>query len=112
MDAFELAEKYGEKLAVGMATEGLLNDFQYLTDLTVSVPRPIPLPSSFLIDGQGRLAAIYKGPVASEQLLADLKKLDLPAAMHFEAAALVQGTVIDLPEVRRKSAISNARIFL
>ena len=76
------------------------------------MPRPIPLPASFLIDGKGRLAAIYKGRVAPDQLLTDLEKLDLPAAEHFEAAALVPGSAIDLPEVRRKSAISNARIFL
>lgn len=111
-DAFELAQKYRNEFAVGMATEGLLNDFQYLTDLAVSVPRPIPLPCSFLIDGKGRLAAIYKGRVDPDQLLADLQNFDLPAAKHFEAAALVPGRAIELPEVRRKSAISNARIYL
>ena len=111
-DAFELAQKYRKQFAIGMATEGLLNDFQYLTDLAVSVPRPIPLPCSFLIDGEGRLAAIYKGRVDPDQLLTDLKNLDLPAVKHFEAAALVSGRAIDLPEVRHQSALSNARIYL
>ena len=111
-DAFELAQKYLKKFAFGMATEGLLNDFQYLTDLAVSLPRTIPLPSSFLIDGEGRIAAIYKGPVDPDQLLTDLRSLELPATEHFEAAALVPGRAIELPEVRKKSALTNARIYL
>ena len=38
--------------------------------------RPLPLPSSFLIDRYGRLAAIYKGSVSAEQLLQDLDLLE------------------------------------
>ncbi len=98
MDAFELAQKFGDHLAIGMATEGLVSDFQYLTDLATSIPRPIPLPSSFLINGEGRLTAIYKGRADPDQLLADLRRLDLPTAEHFEAAALVGGTAIRLPD--------------
>ncbi|MCA9218454.1 MAG: ASPIC/UnbV domain-containing protein [Planctomycetales bacterium] len=32
---------------------------------------PLPIPTSFLIDGEGKLAVVYKGPVSAEQLLAD-----------------------------------------
>jgi len=111
MQAFDLAQKYGDRLAFGLATEGLVGDFQFLTDLAVSVPRDIPLPSSFLVDGAGRLVAIYKGRVDPDQLLADLTKANLPEAEHFEAAALVPGTAIQLPEVRRKSTRASARIL-
>ena len=42
--------------------------------------RPLPLPSSFLIDKDGKVAVIYKGPVSVPQLLADVDLLD--AAPH------------------------------
>ncbi|HEX2750434.1 MAG TPA: ASPIC/UnbV domain-containing protein [Verrucomicrobiales bacterium] len=31
----------------------------------------LPVPSSFLLDGKGRLAAVYRGPVSVERILAD-----------------------------------------
>ncbi len=37
---------------------------------------PLPIPSSFLLDGSGNLVAVYKGPVAAEQLIQDLQQLD------------------------------------
>ena len=40
---------------------------------------PLPVPTSFLIDTKGYLAAIYRGPVEVDQLLDDLKLLDLSA---------------------------------
>ena len=38
------------------------------------------VPTSLLLDPQGRLAAIYRGPVDAERLLRDVAALDLPAA--------------------------------
>ncbi len=37
--------------------------------------RPLPIPSSFLIDRQGRVVAIYKGPVDVAQLIDDARLL-------------------------------------
>ena len=110
--AFALSEKFGGGLHFARATEGLLGDFQYLTDLAISVPRPIPLPSSFLVDATGHLAAIYKGPLDVDELLGDIGKLTTSGAERFEAAALAPGRAIPLREVRRKSDLSNARISL
>lgn len=47
-----------------------------LHNQVIVLERPLPLPSSFLIDRHGRLAAIYKGAVTAEQLLADLDLLE------------------------------------
>ena len=38
--------------------------------------RPLPLPCSFLIDAQGRLAVVYKGPVSVDQLIEDSRLLE------------------------------------
>ena len=56
----------------------------------LSRQRPLPLPSSYLLDRRGRLRAIYKGPVDVETLLADANLIDgdadqiLAAAMPFD----------------------------
>ena len=47
----------------------------------------LPLPSSLLIDSQGRVAVIYKGAVTVEQLTADIELLDLPYK-ELKAAAM------------------------
>ncbi|MFN0128553.1 MAG: FG-GAP-like repeat-containing protein [Verrucomicrobiales bacterium] len=52
-----------------------LNGLHALDHLNRSVLdrwQPLPLPTSFLIDSQGELALIYKGPVAPAQIIADL----------------------------------------
>ncbi|XAL99500.1 ASPIC/UnbV domain-containing protein [Phycisphaeraceae bacterium D3-23] len=46
----------------------------------------MPVPTSFLIDGQGRLAAIYRGPVAVSQVLSDVETLSLEGDALLEAA--------------------------
>ena len=43
----------------------------------LSLRRPLPLPASFLIDAQDRLAVIYRGPVSVDQLRADCALLPL-----------------------------------
>ena len=40
---------------------------------------PLPVPASFLIDRQGRLAAVYFGPVSVERLLGDIEHLSAGA---------------------------------
>lgn len=47
---------------------------------------PLPIPSSFLIDRQGDVAVIYKGPVSPEQILKDMKLLDLNMSERRDAA--------------------------
>lgn len=37
---------------------------------------PLPIPTSFLLDGQGRLTAIYRGPVSLERILSDAALTD------------------------------------
>ncbi len=62
---------------VGIASAKLIEQLQILHNSTLISKRPLPVPTSFLIDANGQLAAIYKGPVSIERLLSDVKKLDL-----------------------------------
>ena len=37
--------------------------------------RPLPVPTSLLIDREGRLAAVYKGAVSVDRILADTERV-------------------------------------
>jgi tetratricopeptide (TPR) repeat protein len=56
---------------VGLATASLVSDFQNEHNRHIPLHKKLPLPSSFLIDRQGRLSVIYKGKVSVDQLLED-----------------------------------------
>lgn len=57
--------------------------------------QPLPLPTSFLIDAQGELAVIYKGPVAPAQLIADLSVAAGNAEARRAAATPFPGRWVD-----------------
>ncbi len=48
----------------------------------------LPIPTSFLLDGRGSLAAIYRGPVSRERILADVAHCQKEDAAGRTAAAL------------------------
>jgi len=52
----------------------------------------LALPTSFLFDGAGNLRLIYFGPLAPEDLLSDLKLLELPPERVRDAAVPFRGT--------------------
>ncbi len=56
---------------VGLASSSLVSDFQNEHNRHIPLHKQLPLPSSFLIDQQGRLIVIYKGKVSVDQILAD-----------------------------------------
>jgi peroxiredoxin len=52
---------------------------------------PLPIPASFLIDSDGRLAAVYKGPIAPDQVVRDARRLVKPHEDIRDAAAPFRG---------------------
>ena len=75
-EAKELVAESAFPFEVGATDQNGLRLLTVLHDRVIVRQRPLPLPSSFLFDKWGRLAAIYKGPVSSKQLLADLDLLE------------------------------------
>ena len=59
--------------AVDAESSGTLDLFH---QAFLSLRRPLPVPSSFLVTGDGRIAVIYRGPVTIEQLLHDIELLN------------------------------------
>lgn len=62
----------------GIATETFLQAFDVTQRILTGREREAALPSSFLTDAEGRLIALYKGPVAAGTVLEDLalRKVD------------------------------------
>jgi len=73
-----IVEQLAFPFVSGRATAALRDQFQLLHDKTIDMHTTLPIPSSFLIDSNGQLAVIYKGPVEVDQLLVDVRQLSLP----------------------------------
>lgn len=59
-------------------TDGeLVKKLQLLHDYVLHDYRALPIPTSVLLDANGDLAAIYKGPISVDHVLADTRKLRL-----------------------------------
>lgn len=59
----------------GRATNDLLTRLDILLQQVYGINKPLPVPTSLLVDRWGRLRVIYKGPVEPETLLADSRAL-------------------------------------
>ena len=72
--AKQLLERLDYPFASAMASSELLTNLQEYHNALVSLHRPLPLPSSFLIDADGRVSVMYKGPVEVGTLLEDARQ--------------------------------------
>ncbi|MCH8923464.1 MAG: tetratricopeptide repeat protein, partial [Planctomycetes bacterium] len=80
--------------ASGHATRAMVAELQRLYQYQSPLTRKLPLPTSFLIDGQGRLAVVYKGPLAVDDLLVDAGRAAGSRAEQLERSALLPGRAI------------------
>ena len=96
--------------ATGEATESLVSDLQQLHNLHIPLNRDLPLPSSFLIDRQGRLAVIYKGPVSVDTLLQDVNHSEGDRIDRLVRSAAISGEPIRHPDVERAAAKSGSAL--
>ncbi|HUF62787.1 MAG TPA: ASPIC/UnbV domain-containing protein [Verrucomicrobiales bacterium] len=79
-----------EKLALpfpgGLATAELVERIQSAAVQLFGLRRPLPVPTSILLDADGCLLALYKGPVSPERVLADAASSRAgPEAFHDKA---------------------------
>lgn len=75
----------------GMATEETLDKVEIVKRSLFDRRFPLSLPFSMLIDGDGRVAALYRGGVTAADLLADLELLDARDADLRAASAPLPG---------------------
>ncbi len=95
----------------GIATPQLLEILQLVNNAVYKDDhRPLPVPASFLIDGDGRLAAIYKGPVSVDVLLRHVKSLTLSAEKRAIASLPFPGRWLGKPGPHALTKL-NARLW-
>ena len=77
----------------------MVRAFQDFDDALTGESRPLPLPTSFLINAQGNLAVIYKGPVSVDQLLSDAGLAEETLDGRWARAAPLPGRTINHPRM-------------
>ena len=95
----------------GRANEPLLDMLQSIHNHLIPMQKPLPLPTSFLIDAQGRLSMIYKGAVSVDQVLADVAHSQRRRTERFIASTPLQGRTIEHEIVQRVSLREEARVY-
>jgi tetratricopeptide (TPR) repeat protein len=74
--AEQVVRRIAFPFAAGVASQELMNKLEVLVYAMCVTQKPIPIPTSLLIDRKGRLAVVYRGEVSMEQLLSDIRLLD------------------------------------
>lgn len=77
--------------AHGDATEQFIDGLEALQRTFLEWQQPLPVPSSFLLDSSGCVAAIYKGTLDSKVLLQDVELLTASPHDQRDAAVPFQG---------------------
>jgi Flp pilus assembly protein TadD/thiol-disulfide isomerase/thioredoxin len=85
----------------GRATTTLLDTLQIIHDELFDVKRSLPVPTSLLVDAGGRLAALYRGPVDIEHLLADVERTKIESKKRIQSALPFPGKWMTEPESSR-----------
>jgi tetratricopeptide (TPR) repeat protein len=73
--AAELLQRIDFPYSSFAASESTVESLNALQQAVLDRWKPLPVPSTFLVDGSGEIVVIYKGRVSVEQLLADEKLL-------------------------------------
>ena len=94
----------------GFASERTLNYFETLQNSLLSHKQALLIPTSFLIDAQGRLAVIYKGTVEPTELLQDIRLCWANENM-LQSAIPFPGRWFEPPSVSAHSQIAIATNF-
>ena len=92
------------------ATEPMINLLQRLHDQLIGLNEPLPIPSSFLIDPNGNLSVIYKGPLEVTQLIADKDHSAGTLNERIIRSAQIKGTTIKHPKSMQRSMAHEASI--
>ncbi len=84
---------------VGRATPELLDGLYGIRDALLAFSHPPQIPTSFLLDREGRLIAMYTGPITVAQVLADAADQDGDVVHRFQNAAPITGRVVTAPAI-------------
>jgi Tfp pilus assembly protein PilF/peroxiredoxin len=92
-----MTEELGLDFQIGVAPAELVETLQIYHDQLFKPHRALPLPTSVLIDAQGRLASFYKGPVTVDVLAQHARWLDESGPPLLDAALPFPGRWVTAP---------------
>jgi tetratricopeptide (TPR) repeat protein len=96
-----IIKRFGIPFEVGVASHETIEKLQLVNNAIFTRYLPLPVPCSLLVDGNGELAALYRGPVAVERVLQDVQLLETSAERRLTASLPFAG--------RRLAKINNAK---
>ncbi len=105
-DARAFLGRLDAPFAFGLAEKQLLDKLQLLHDRMFSRHIPLAVPTSLLIDAEGRLAAVYRGAVDVERLLADARNLGAGVDQRRALAVPFPGRWLAPPQALSLTAIA------
>ncbi|MFT5049242.1 MAG: tetratricopeptide (TPR) repeat protein [Chlamydiales bacterium] len=79
--AAQRLERLGWPYSSGFATPEAISVLDVLAGSVIDSEERLALPSSFLIDADGQLIAVYRGPVDAAQVIADLAQIDADGSL-------------------------------
>ena len=83
--------RFETPFTIGLADDHLIRQLDVVQQTLTKRNRPLPVPTSFLIDKEGRLAVVSKGVYDPEYLEVDLQALALPDVRQRDYAVPLTG---------------------
>jgi tetratricopeptide (TPR) repeat protein len=102
-------EKLGFPFSTGIASREMLDKLEFTGGIVLNGQPQLAVPTSFLIDAEGALAAIYRGPLDVSLLLSDINSLGMPLDARRDLATPLPGSWRRPPRQLLLSAV--ARLF-
>ena len=110
--AVGILERFDWPYESGIANSEILDGLDIIQRILLMQRVKMPLPTSFLIDANGALAAIYKGPINATELLEDVGRLKLKGDAVLSTSLPFSGRWHQPPPVAGSSLIELVFEFL
>jgi tetratricopeptide (TPR) repeat protein/thiol-disulfide isomerase/thioredoxin len=107
-DARRVLERLQFPFAAGIATRELLDKLDVAEGMLLNHPPSLAVPTSYLIDADGELAVIYRGPVDADELLTDVQTLNASPAERRDRAIPLAGRWLGPPRQLLMRAVARA----
>ncbi len=101
-------ESIGFPFESGRATTSLLQGLQKMHDRQAAVRRPLPLPTSLMLNRDGELINLYKGPIELSVILDDIKHSHDTTTERIARSASISGRVLEHDTARQVQAVAEA----
>ena len=94
------------------ANEALMDILQRIHDQNIGLHEPLPIPSSFLINPDGNVTVIYKGPVSVEQIIEDTNHSSRALIERIKESSQVKGSTIKHPKAIQRLVDHEASLHI